>query len=564
MQDYRVMLYERDTPKSVKKYLEKSIKLISPIDKHSKDGDGKSRTIAAYLPANLCKYKMFYIRDILAHREKQKIRNKYFERSIDHATSILENEGNINELLGVLLHEPHLISIIKVFFEEVYIKIRRFLFEEIGFSSSECYRGLIDTSPSNILFLSQFFYRDFENGSKVVSDFFYTDNFIEALVKYANRIDSYSIDNNFDNDEYHHCISVVAYIIWKEIRELEHYSNKVYQRSSNEELPDGDVTLLEHFLSDESRLRHIITTLEGIKDDIILKIESKVMIYDLLLSVVSLDIYFAPLSPKRASDGIKDILLKNSLVGNNHHNISGDLWALYDKIGFFVYDESIIAHWENYIYKDLLRLLTYLKFLAKYIKVSDTDLYNELFSIYSIESLCDDMQRIQTEKISDKLFYSDLQVKIGKVNDYYFVNNDKFKKEILFKEICIKRKWDAIVNKMTNMKENGIPISPRLKYDQVGELLVVSHEFIVDHILFKELERNLNTYAAEILYEVGYNLDNSPYLLIENIKNQTVNRFSSLHGVENWKEYLKDYSIEVNISNKDIYIAEFIFNNPYS
>lgn len=66
------------------------------------------------------------------------------------------------------------------------------------------------------------------------------------------------------------------------------------------------------------------------------------MIYDLLLSVVSLDIYFAPLSPKRASDGIKDILLKNSLVGNNHHNISGDLWALYDKIGFFVYDESII------------------------------------------------------------------------------------------------------------------------------------------------------------------------------------------------------------------------------
>lgn len=105
------------------------------------------------------------------------------------------------------------------------------------------------------------------------------------------------------------------------------------------------------------------------------------------------------------------------------------------------------------------------------------------------------------------------------------------KRKFSLRKFALKRKWDAIVNKMTNMKENGIPISPRLKYDQVGELLVVSHEFIVDHILFKELERNLNTYAAEILYEVGYNLDNSPYLLIENIKNQTVNRFSSLHRV---------------------------------
>jgi len=575
--DYKEILYKTNPPKSVEDGINYSREFLKIVKVNDTNSIAKNGVLAPYLLEGLDLCRMFQIRDELGKKEHQRTYNKYFKSDL-LTDSLLEDidESTFDEFVGVLLHEPHLIDVIRKEHKDLYYALKIIVdFNTLRFIPSKPQNKKfriklkLPWDRTSLLFVYSFFFEDefFIDGKRNLhSDILVDKKFLKRLLEYSEEfIDAKDAVNPSQGYKDEECLNYVSYLIW--IRQVH---KKIDQKniSQLEEKSEKLFVIIDELRKNGKKYFKLQTR----------RLLNKLTFHLSLNRAINKD-----LSLGEASFLLYKIFTNIETEGKNH----GNLFVMVSNLQKALKDcnlRNILSLWKDDVKIKFQEILIICETLRPAFEVFKQIshyriLFNDTSSLTSfVHDLDDLVEQIENGEERSDLFISkkaeQLHIEIRKLLNHFFEHKAPFFEFASSYSVDIVQLWKFRHNPLIALgfriqNENG-----KDNNNDPDELKINMHEILANYVIFNQLEVNVKSYGkanSTILYKWTKEGDFTT-LTIKNQKEHP-DRISeediksTFNGLDNWKRLLPRYGIETThsglLSEDKWFETKFKFSNNY-
>lgn len=548
--DYNEFLYKTELPKSVEDYLKYSFKLLQPVKVNDIISSTKS-ILAPYLEEGLDISRMFQIRDELGKKEQQEAYNKYFKSELN-LSAIIDNNNveNIDEFIGVLIHEPHLVKIIEKEYKRLYFKLKIIIDYNTLNYIPETDRNKIfkiklklKWDRISLLFIYSYFFEDeffIESIRNTYSDMILDKTFLISLFKFAEQDIEEKRPKKFevsDSQENETCLNFISYLIW--IRQIH---EKIEQRNIEELRTKANILfyILNDLRSEHYRNYFILHTN---------RIINKLVFHLSLLRIKT----EKDQSLLNATKSLNKLFIEVDTVGSNHYNLFGRIDELKNALQNFK-EHEIRQLWRKGLYEsfdELKNITNVLKPVFKAYKQYPhyKYLFDDSDSLFSFISHMEDyVTKVEMNYEIDLNAINSLYYNLIDLTPYFFNKESKFYHFALNYTSDFVKLWGERISSIQNYTNFVIEFeNTNNSKNGLEKLIIYLPIAIANYLIFYQIEVNLVSYAEpNSIIKYSWLEDNeSISLKIVNRKKAKIDNISiksSFIGISEWKN-LKDFGI---------------------